>query len=148
MIILEIFSPLSSFLLQKSPRRSPQEPQLVVPYSKLTNVLHFGMVDIKLGREPWTKYWCAVTDLYFHIYQTASSQVAVAVTHLPSCRIQLVGSMSRGTYMILLEQIGQRPIFISASDGRDLGKWFGALELGIQRSAPEGGCRVLYSQLS
>lgn len=122
----------------KSPRKVHREPQLTVPFSKLTNILHSGMVNVKMDKEPWTKYWCAVTDLYFHIYQTASSQVAVQVSHLPGSRIQLVGSASRG-YMILLEQSSNPPMFITSEDKADFGKWFAALEAGIQRRAPEGG---------
>ena len=40
--------------------------------------------------------------------------------------------------MMLLEPNEQAPIFISAEDRSDLGKWFGALEQGIQRGVPEG----------
>ena len=77
--------------MQKSPLKPSRklhqrEPMLTTPYSKLTNRIYSGMIDVKLDKEPWTKYWCSVTDHYFHIYQTASSQVAIQVCmHVHIC---------------------------------------------------------------
>ena len=54
--------------LKPSRKLHQREPMLTTPYSKLTNRIYSGMIDVKLDKEPWTKYWCSVTDHYFHTY--------------------------------------------------------------------------------